>query len=132
VTVCYDCHDEIEGPADGAWERVVEFKNKIKTGRIAKTKQQRVLGLREGKIREAGYEKTLRENKNKILQAMGVLQAEPVVVGLPELRAKRRAQGFLARADGRRYYSLTHGEEMARLPFDAPLEDYLQSISARL
>jgi hypothetical protein len=35
VTVCHDCHDEIEGPADGSWERVVEFKDKIRTGRIA-------------------------------------------------------------------------------------------------
>jgi hypothetical protein len=112
VTVCYDCHDEIEGPADGAWERVVEFKNKIKTGRSAKTKQQRALDLREGKIREAEYEKTLRDNKNKILQTMRVFQGEPIVVaGLSELRAKRRAQGFLDLADGRLYYSLTHDEE---------------------
>jgi len=132
VTVCHDCHDEIEGPADGAWERVVQFKNKIKDGRIAKTKQQRALDLTEGKIREAEYEKTLKENKNKILQAFGVLQAEPVAAGLPQLRAKRRAQGYLDRADGRLYYSLTHGEEAARLLFDAPLEEYVQSICAKV
>jgi hypothetical protein len=133
VTVCFDCHDEIEGPADGAWERVVQFKNKIKDGRIAKTKQQRALDLREGKTREAEYEKTLRDNKNRILQAWGVVQDESVAVpGLPQLRAKRRAQGFLDRADGRLYYSLTHGDEAARLLFDAPLEEYVQSISARV
>jgi hypothetical protein len=133
VTFCYDCQDEIEGPANGAWERVVEFKNKIKTGRIAKTKQQQALDLRDGKFREAEYEKSLKDNKNRILQAMGVLQVGPVAVaGLPELRAKRRAQGFLDRADGRLYYSLSHGEEMARLLFDALLEEYVRSISARL
>ena len=45
--------------------------------------------------------------------------------------AKRRAQGYLDRTDGKLYYSLTHGDEAARLLFDAPLDEYVRSISAR-
>lgn len=132
VTVCADCHDEIEGPADGAWERVVQHKESIKTGRIAKTKEERSKEAREWKEKQQEYDRELRERKAKLFQLAGGASAdEPVPLSLSELRAKRRAQGYLDPVDGRRYWSLAFGEEQAQLLFDAPTQEWVEFIVDR-
>src|SRR5713226_7620310 len=133
VTVCRDCHDEVEGPADGAWERVVQFKEQIKSGRIAKTKEERSKEAREWKEKQQEYERELKERKAKFFQVAGGASADetPVPLSLSELRTKRRAQGYLDPVDGRRYWSLAFGEEQARLLFDAPTQEWVESIIDR-
>lgn len=132
VTVCRDCHDEVEGPADGAWERVVRFKEQIRTGRIAKTKEDRVNEARECKEKEQQYEKELKGRKAKWFQlAGGAADEQPVPLSLSQLTAKRRAEGYLDPVDGRRYWSLAFGEDQARLLFDAPLQEWVRDVVDR-
>lgn len=133
VTVCADCHDEVEGPADGAWERVVQHKESIKTGRIAKTKEERLRENREWREKQQEYDRELRERKAQLFQRAGgaTTNDTPVPLSLAELRIKRRAQGYLDPVDGRRYWSLTFGEEQARFLFDAPLQDWVENVVDR-
>jgi hypothetical protein len=132
VTVCRDCHDIVEGPYEGAWERVVHHKESIKAGQIAKTKEERVREAREWREKQQDYDRELRDRKAKLFELAGGAAADaPVPLSLSELTAKRRAQGFLDAVDGRRYWSLAFGEEQARLLFDAPLQDWVENIVDR-
>ena len=133
VTVCSDCHDEVEGPADGAWERVIQFKAKIKSGRVAKTRQERLNEERDCEDRQQEYERDLAEREKRIFQLAGGAPHKEIKPAeeLNLLRAKRRSLGYLDAVDGRKYWSLAFGEEQARLLFDAPTEEYVQSVVVR-
>lgn len=133
VTLCNFCHDRAEGPADGAWQRVVDLRNGIRSGRIPKDEAQLQEDREAEREAERLYECQLKERKENILRAMGVDTGEAQTPGqrLVYLKAKRRLQGYLDGDEAREHHTLLWGEESARAYWDYPIEAFVKWIVAK-
>jgi HNH endonuclease len=75
VTLCEEHHNEVEGPSNGAWDRVCKLKEAIRCGRISKSARERAEATRA----EKAYEAQLENHKKQGLRSMGVLLEEDKV-----------------------------------------------------
>jgi hypothetical protein len=137
VTLCDEHHNEVEGPSDGAWDRVCKLKEAIRCGRISKSGAERA----EAKRAEKAYEAMLENRKKQQLRNLGVVLEEdkpPVNLGAKELTALRRKMGYWPDLNGVKYG--THAKHLvligqaayARRLWDEAPAEFWESIEGRV